>query len=90
MFTALASLFADKPVRNDIAMTGEVTLRGTALPIGGLKEKSLAAMRAGIGTILIPKGNEKDIPDLPKEAREALTIIPVETVDEVLKEALAV
>ncbi|MEZ5301425.1 MAG: endopeptidase La [Verrucomicrobiales bacterium] len=88
MFTALASLFADKPVRHDIAMTGEVTLRGTVLPIGGLKEKSLAAQRAGIKTILIPKGNEKDLPDLPKEVREALDIIPVESVDEVLAAAL--
>src|SRR5207253_11099172 len=61
MFTALASLFTNKPVRPDVAMTGEITLRGLVLPIGGLKEKSLAAMRAGITTVIIPKPNEKDL-----------------------------
>jgi ATP-dependent Lon protease len=69
-------------------MTGEVTLRGLVLPIGGLKEKSIAALRAGIKTILVPKLNEKDIPDLPEEVRQKLRIIPVETVDDVLAEAL--
>jgi ATP-dependent Lon protease len=84
----LASLFSNRPVSRDVAMTGEVTLRGLVLPIGGLKEKSIAALRAGIRTILIPKLNEKDIPDLPEEVRQKLRIIPVETVDDVLAEAL--
>jgi ATP-dependent Lon protease len=88
MFTALASLFSDAPVRSDVAMTGEITLRGLVLPIGGLKEKSLAAMRAGITTVIIPKGNEKDLVDIPEEAKEKLQFVPVETVDEVLKTAL--
>lgn len=88
MFTALASLFSDRPVRGDLAMTGEVTLRGLVLPIGGLKEKTIAALRAGIRTVLIPKLNEKDIPDLTEEVRQRLEIIPVETVDEVLQHAL--
>ncbi len=88
MFTALASLYANRRVNKDVAMTGEVTLRGLVLPIGGLKEKSIAALRAGIKTILVPKLNEKDIPDLPDEVRQRLKIIPVETVDEVLAAAL--
>lgn len=88
MFTALASLFSNRSVRKDVAMTGEVTLRGLVLPIGGLKEKSIAALRAGIRVILIPKLNEKDVPDLPEEVKQRLKIIPVETVDEVLAEAL--
>ena len=88
MFTALASLFSNRPVSRDVAMTGEVTLRGLVLPIGGLKEKSIAALRAGIKTILIPKLNQKDIPDLPEEVRHKLRIVPVETVDDVLAEAL--
>ena len=88
MFTALASLFSNRRVNKDVAMTGEITLRGLVLPIGGLKEKSIAALRGGIKTILIPKLNEKDIPDLPEEVRQRLQIIPVETVDEVLKAAL--
>jgi ATP-dependent Lon protease len=88
MFTALASLFANKPVRPDVAMTGEITLRGLVLPIGGLKEKSLAAMRAGITTVIIPKLNEKDLADVPEEAKQKLKFVPVETVDEVLAVAL--
>jgi ATP-dependent Lon protease len=88
MFTALASLFANKPVRPDVAMTGEITLRGLVLPIGGLKEKSLAAMRAGISTVIIPKLNEKDLVDVPEEAKQKLKFIPVENVDEVLAVAL--
>ena len=88
MFTALASLFSSRPVSADVAMTGEVTLRGLVLPIGGLKEKSIAALRAGIKTILIPKLNQKDVPDLPDEVKQKLEIIPVETVDEVLAHAL--
>jgi ATP-dependent Lon protease len=88
MFTALASLFSNRPVRSDVAMTGEITLRGLVLPIGGLKEKSLAAMRAGISTVIIPKLNEKDLVDVPEEAKQKLKFIPVENVDEVLAAAL--
>jgi ATP-dependent Lon protease len=88
MFTALASLFSNTPVRSDVAMTGEITLRGLVLPIGGLKEKSLAAMRAGITTVIIPKQNEKDLVDIPEEAKQKMQFVPVETVDEVLKAAL--
>lgn len=88
MFTALASLLTGRPVRHDIAMTGEVTLRGLALPIGGLKEKSIAALRAGVKTILIPEGNRKDIDELPDEVRENLEIVPVKNVDQVLRHAL--
>ncbi|MEY2555982.1 MAG: ATP-dependent Lon protease [Verrucomicrobiota bacterium] len=84
MFTALASLFTNTPVRPDVAMTGEITLRGLVLPIGGLKEKSLAAMRAGISTVIIPKLNEKDLVDVPEEAKQKLKFVPVENVDEVL------
>ena len=68
-------------------MTGEITLRGLVLPIGGLKEKSLAAMRAGLETVIIPKLNEKDLPDIPAEARDTLRFVPVENVDEVLANA---
>jgi len=88
MFTAIASLFTDTPVRSDVAMTGEITLRGLVLPIGGLKEKTLAAMRAGIQTVIIPKLNEKDLPDIPGEVKEKLNIVLVENVDELLKTAL--
>src|SRR5438309_6650853 len=88
MFTALASLFTNTPVRSDVAMTGEITLRGLVLPIGGLKEKSLAAMRACISTVLIPKLNEKDLVEIPEEAKQKLKFVPVETVDEVLANAL--
>jgi ATP-dependent Lon protease len=79
---------ADRPVRQDVAMTGEITLRGRVLPIGGLKEKVLGAHRAGIKTIIIPKGNEADIEDVPEEVRKTLEFHPVETLNEVLKIAL--
>src|SRR5438067_965466 len=88
MFTALASLFSNTPVRPDVAMTGEISLRGLVLPIGGLKEKSLAAMRAGISTVIIPKLNEKDLVDVPEEAKQKIKFVPVENVDEVLAVAL--
>lgn len=88
MFTAIASLFSGCAVRADVAMTGEITLRGLVLPIGGLKEKTLAALRAGIKTVLIPKLNEKDLSDVPEEVREKLEIKTVETVDDVLALAL--
>jgi ATP-dependent Lon protease len=86
--TAIASLFSGRPVRSNIAMTGEITLRGKVLPIGGLKEKSLAALRAGITEVLIPKANEKDLEDVPAEVRDRLQFRPVETIDDVLQEAL--
>ena len=85
MFTALASVLLDRPVRHNVAMTGEVTLRGLALPIGGLKEKTIAALRAGVKKVLIPAGNAKDILELTEEVRNRLEIIPVRTVDEVLE-----
>jgi ATP-dependent Lon protease len=88
MVTALASLFSNRPVRNDVAMTGEITLRGVVLPIGGLKEKSLAALRAGITEVLIPHDNEKDLEDIPHEAKLQLQFRPVKTIDEVLSIAL--
>jgi len=75
-------------VRRDVAMTGEVTLRGRVLPIGGLKEKLLAALRGGIETVLIPAENEKDLADIPASVKEALEIVPVTHVDEVLARAL--
>ena len=88
MATALASLLTGQPVRRDLAMTGEITLRGRVLPIGGLKSKLLAAHLAGVKTVLIPKRNERDLVDVPQEIREQLRIVGVETMDEVLSEAL--
>ena len=88
MVTSIVSVLTDIPVRRDIAMTGEVTLRGNVLPIGGLKEKMLAALRGGIKTVLIPKENVKDLPDIPDNVKDGLEIIPVETVSEVLGHAL--
>ena len=88
MFTALASLMLNKPVRHDVAMTGEITLRGLVLPIGGLKEKTLAAMRAGIKQVIVPKRNEKDLPDIPDEVKNTLKFHFVENVDQVLQIAL--
>jgi ATP-dependent Lon protease len=88
MFTALASLFTNKAVRAEVAMTGEITLRGWVLPIGGLKEKSLAALRAGIATVIFPKLNEKDLPEIPEEAKQKIQFVPVQDVDQVLAAAL--
>ncbi|WP_370515393.1 endopeptidase La [Paracoccus sp. S-4012] len=88
MVTAVVSVMTGIPVRKDIAMTGEVTLRGNVLAIGGLKEKLLAALRGGITTVLIPEENEKDLADIPANVKEGLTIIPVSHVREVLKHAL--
>lgn len=88
MTTALVSCLSERPVKSNLAMTGEVTLRGNVLPIGGLKEKSLAAHRAGIDTILIPKGNVKDLEDVPQEVKDHIRFVPVTTAQEVLKEAL--
>jgi len=89
MVTAMISTLTAIPVRRDIAMTGEVTLRGRVLPIGGLKEKLLAALRGGIRTVLIPAENEKDLAEIPASVKEALEIIPVAHVDEVLARALS-
>ncbi|HEX2580549.1 MAG TPA: endopeptidase La [Dongiaceae bacterium] len=88
MVTTIVSVLTSIPVRRDVAMTGEVTLRGRVLPIGGLKEKLLAALRAGIKTVLIPQDNEKDLADIPENVKSGLSIIPVKNVDEVLKNAL--
>ena len=88
MVTSIVSVLTGIPVRKDIAMTGEVSLRGNAMPIGGLKEKLLAALRGGIKTVLIPVDNEKDLPEIPDNVKEGLTIIPVKHVSEVLKHAL--
>ncbi|MFT7594846.1 MAG: ATP-dependent Lon protease [Paracoccaceae bacterium] len=88
MVTSIVSVLTKIPVRKDIAMTGEVTLRGNALPIGGLKEKLLAALRGGITTVLIPQENEKDLRDIPDNVKEGMTIIPVSHVSEVLEHAL--
>jgi ATP-dependent Lon protease len=88
MTTAIASLLTGNPVRKDIAMTGEITLRGKVLPIGGLKEKLLAALRGGIKTVLIPEENEKDLAELPDNVKNGLTIIPVSTIEQVLARAL--
>ncbi|HBF38979.1 MAG TPA: endopeptidase La, partial [Firmicutes bacterium] len=90
LFTALASLVTGIKVDSKIAMTGEITLRGAVLPIGGLKEKLLGAQRAGITKVLIPKENEIDLKDVPEEVRKQLTIIPVETIEDVLKETLGI
>ena len=88
MVTAMISALTDNPVRSDIAMTGEVTLRGRVLEIGGLKEKLLAALRGGIKTVLIPQDNAKDLEEIPDEIKKGLEVIPVSHVDEVLKYAL--
>ena len=88
MATSIISVITGIPVRRDVAMTGEVTLRGRALPIGGLKEKLLAALRAGITTVIIPKENEKDLADVPDNVKAGLKIVPVSSVSEVLKIAL--
>jgi ATP-dependent Lon protease len=88
MLTALVSALTGRPVRRDIAMTGEITLRGRVLPIGGLREKTMAAYNAGVHTVLIPADNERDLEDIDAAAREHLTFIPVSSADEVLKNAL--
>jgi len=87
--TALVSALARTPIRKDVAMTGEITLRGKVLPIGGVKEKVLAAHRSGLKTIIVPKDNEKDLADIPKNVLDTLNVYMVESMDEVLKIALA-
>ena len=89
MVTSIVSVLTEIPVRRDVAMTGEITLRGRVLPIGGLKEKLLAALRGGLKTVLIPKDNEKDLADIPDNVKKGLTIIPVTVADEVISHALA-
>src|SRR6516162_7273879 len=88
MVTSIVSVLTGIPVKRDIAMTGEITLRGRVLPIGGLKEKLLAALRGGLTTVLIPKENEKDLAEIPDNVKRGLTIIPVASADELLKHAL--
>ena len=88
MVTSIVSSITNNPVKKDVAMTGEVTVTGQVLPIGGLKEKLLAAHRAGIKQVLIPKDNEKDLIDIPKKIIDEIKITPVEFADEVLKLAL--
>jgi len=89
MATSIVSILTGIPVRRDVAMTGEITLRGRILPIGGLKEKLLAALRAGITTVFIPKENEKDLAEIPDNVKKHLKLIPVADVDEVIAQALA-
>jgi len=88
MATALASLLCRRPARHDLAMTGELTLRGRVLPVGGLKEKLTAAVRAGVKTVLVPARNQSDLVDLPDEVKQMLDIRKVETIDQVLEQAL--
>jgi ATP-dependent Lon protease len=88
MVTSIVSVLTAIPVRRDIALTGEITLRGRVLPIGGLKEKLLAALRGGIKTVLIPKENEKDLAEIPDNVKRGLKILPMGSVDEVLRTAL--
>ena len=88
MVTSLVSVLTGIPVRRDVAMTGEITLRGRVLAIGGLKEKLLAALRSGIRTVFIPKENEKDLAEIPDVVKNNLEIVPVSHVDEVLARAL--
>ncbi len=90
IFSALASLITGKTVDPELAMTGEITLSGAVLPVGGIKEKILAAHRAGIKKVILPKENERDLEDVPEEVRSELVFVPVGTVEEVLKEALAI
>jgi ATP-dependent Lon protease len=89
MFIALASLFTGRTVRNDIAMTGEISLRGLVLPIGGVKNKVLAAVRAGIKTVMLPERNRRDFEDIPEAAREAVDFVWMSTVDDALAAALS-
>ncbi len=88
MATALASLYTELPARSDTAMTGEITLTGLVLPIGGVKEKVLAARRAGILTVILPKGNQKDLRDLPEKVRNEMKFVFAERVEDVLRVAV--
>jgi len=86
---AIASLFTGRPVRSDVGMTGEVTLRGRVLPIGGVKMKVLAAHRAGLTTVILPRRNERDLEDVPEDVRGKMTFVLVERIDEALRAGLA-
>jgi ATP-dependent Lon protease len=88
MATALISALTERPVNKDVAMTGEITLRGRVLPIGGLKEKSMGALRAGIHTVIIPEKNKKDLVEIPKNVRRRLSFVTVRNMDEVIEIAL--
>ena len=87
MFLAIVSLLSGKPVKSEVAMTGEISLRGLVLPIGGLKEKVLAALRAGITTVMLPARNKKDLDEVPAEARAKLRFVLLERVEQALEEA---
>ena len=89
MFVALTSLLTGRPVRSDIAMTGEISLRGLVLPIGGVKEKVLAALRAGITTVMLPRRNQRDLDDIPSDARAQLTFVWMDEVDDAIATALS-
>jgi ATP-dependent Lon protease len=89
MFVALTSLLTGRPVRSDVAMTGEISLRGLVLPIGGVKEKVLAALRAGITTVMLPRRNERDLEDIPADARAQLTFVWMDEVDDAIATALS-
>jgi ATP-dependent Lon protease len=88
MFLAITSLLSNKPVRADVAMTGEISLRGLVLPIGGVKEKTLAALRAGIKTVMLPRRNEKDLEDVPAEARAKLEFVFLDRVEDAIRTAI--
>lgn len=85
MASALVSALTERPINRDVVMTGEITLRGRVLPVGGLKEKALAALRANIHTVIIPEKNKKDLSEIPKNLRKKIRFIPVKNMDEVLK-----
>ncbi|MGH7454144.1 MAG: S16 family serine protease, partial [bacterium] len=89
IFTALMSLLTDRTVTNDVAMTGEITLRGLVLPIGGVKEKTLAAKRAGISKVILPEKNQKDLEEIPDHVRETMQFFFVKEMDDVIKLALS-
>jgi ATP-dependent Lon protease len=88
IMTALASLASRRPVRSDVAMTGEITLRGKVLPVGGIKEKVLAAHRTGLRTVILPRRNERDVEDVPEELRREMRFVFVDEAEEVLRHAL--
>jgi ATP-dependent Lon protease len=88
VLVAMASIFTGRPVRDDVAMTGEITLRGRVLPIGGIKEKVLGAHRAGLRRVLMPSHNEADLDDIPADLRKQMQFVMVESIDQVLREAL--
>jgi ATP-dependent Lon protease len=89
MFVALASLLTGRPVRSEVAMTGEISLRGLVLPIGGVKEKVLAALRAGIKTVMLPERNRRDLEEIPADARDQLQLVWIENADQALATALS-